>query len=53
MKLIVSNALKNSLYKIVLLDKLTVAQMVKKFFVFDGTPKDRYVVKIVHYLTFI
>lgn len=53
MKLIVSNALKNSLYERVILDKLTVAQLVKKFFVFAGTLKDRHVVIIVHYLTFI
>jgi len=41
LKLIVSNALKNLLYETVLLDKLTVAQLVKKFIFVDGTPKDR------------
>ena len=48
LKLIVRNALKNSLYETVLLDKSTIALLVKKFFVFYGTPKDRYVVIIVH-----
>jgi len=37
-KLKVSDALKNCLHETVL-DKLTVTQLVKKFFVFYGTPR--------------
>lgn len=53
LKPIVPNALKNSFNEIILLDKLTVAQLFKKFFLFNGTPKDRYVVIIVHCQTCI
>jgi hypothetical protein len=53
LKLVVPNAPKNCLHETDLLDKLKVAQLVKKLFVFYENPKDRYIVIIIHYLTFI